>query len=296
VSFVAPVRIAPVVVPTIRPAVSPYGAAPPPAAEASNPSGDVTEIAARRTPMSMGGIRQAIAGAYRRSTGGNVAPKTLDILAAHVAHETARGDRMFNHNFGGIKGAGPSGLSARYQTTEVLGGQTKKLVDGFRAYRNAEEGASDYLKLLNDRFPGALREAKSGDVSGFAASLKQSGYFTADLDGYTRALQAHVHSSVGGGRSLGAHALVSQPAARHDLNGQRPEFFGQGLLGDAPHAVYARELALESQRIDGRAGGSLPTSVEVARVIGAMNTLSSRIGAPIDDHTLRPSSRTENNG
>ena len=28
----------------------------------------------------------------------------LDILTAHVAHETGNGDQMFGYNFGGIKG------------------------------------------------------------------------------------------------------------------------------------------------------------------------------------------------
>lgn len=292
-AYVSPVQIAPVVIPTIRPAGAPSGAERFRAAEPNRTNGEVTEVASRRTPMSLGGIRHSLAVAYRRSTGETIPNKTLDILAAHVAHETARGDRMFNFNFGGIKGAGPSGLSARYQTTEVFDGQTKKLVDGFRAYSSADEGAADYLKLLRERFPGALREAKAGDVSQFAASLKQSGYFTADLAAYTRALEGNLHAGVGGLRGLLASAPIHRPTAQLDSPGGSSMFLGPRSAPAGGSYLYGRELAAESLRLDGFTGGTLPTSLEVARVVGAMNSLTARIAQPIDGDPSRSPERPE---
>ncbi len=203
-SFIAPVQIAPVLPPVVRPLGDPFGPPPTSSADGLGSGTGASEVASRRTPMNMNGIRQALAGAYRQAHGSNIPGKMLDILSAHVAHETARGDRMFNYNFGGIKGTGPSGLTTKYQTTEVFDGETKKLVDGFRAYRSPEEGAGDYLKLLHDRFPAAFQDAKQGDVTAFAGSLKQAGYFTADLEGYARALRGNLHAGVGGVRSIGA--------------------------------------------------------------------------------------------
>jgi hypothetical protein len=216
------------------------------------PARGVQEIDAHRTPLGLGRIRAAIAGAHRRLTGKSIPRPMLDLLAAHVAHETARGERMFNFNFGGIKGAGPSGLTARYRTTEVLDGKAHNIVDGFRAYRSAEEGASDYLRLLKERFPGAWASAADGDAAAFADRLKQAGYFTADLTGYTQALQAHLRAPQPAGRTEGASYL------------------------------YGSELARESVRIDGVPDSTLPTSIEVARVVGAVGSMAARIGTPVE--------------
>lgn len=204
----------------------------------------------------MGEVRAALEAGYRKLTGRSMPAGMAEVLSAHVAHETARGDRMFNFNFGGIKGAGPSGLTARYLTTEVLDGKHKKLVDGFRAYRNATEGAEDYLKLLGDRYPAALAQAQTGDVTGFAAALKQQRYFTADLGDYTRALEAH----------------AGEAAA-----------LGRGGRAEGTSYLYGKELALEGLRLDGVQDASLPTALEVARVMDSMSSLASRIGAPLDD-------------
>jgi hypothetical protein len=256
VAIGSPITIAPVVSPSVAPRTAQprgadWAAARAGYARAASEAGHVREVAAQRTPMSMGRIQTALANAYRRDHGETMPPAMLRVLTAHVAHETGRGDKMFNFNFGGIKGAGPSGLSARYTTTEVLGGETKKIVDGFRAYRGVEEGARDYLQLLGQRFPQALKQAEGGDVAAFAGALKRSGYFTADLAGYTAALQAHVHSAARGGH-------------------------------EGSRYLYGTELAAEGRRIDGVADAELPTSIEVARVLGAMSSLAARIGTPIE--------------
>ncbi|MSP23588.1 MAG: hypothetical protein EXR75_00180 [Myxococcales bacterium] len=212
----------------------------------------------------MGDIRGALETAYRRQSGRAMPEGMAEVLSAHVAHETARGERMFNFNFGGIKGKSPSGTTARYLTTEVLDGKHKKLVDGFRAYPNATEGAEDYLALLGDRYPQALAQAQRGDVTGFAAALKQQRYFTADLADYTRALHAH----------------ASEAAA----TGTRGRAQGTSYL-------FGHELAREGLRLDGVQDAALPTSLEVARVMGVMSSLAARIGAPIADDGPTPTAR-----
>jgi flagellum-specific peptidoglycan hydrolase FlgJ len=114
-------------------------------------------------------------------------PATLAVLWAHWAHETARGRRMHAYNFAGIKGRGPSGASVVIWTRE--GVRPSPLVKRtFRAYSTPEEGARDYVELLANRYPRALRAARRGDVTGFAQALDTGGYFTGDSREYLRAL------------------------------------------------------------------------------------------------------------
>jgi flagellum-specific peptidoglycan hydrolase FlgJ len=93
---------------------------------------------------------------------------------------------MCNYNFGGIKGTGPSGLSASYKTKEGSGANEVTITDRFRAYQSPEEGASDYLALLDRRYPEAITAARNGDPAAFVHGLKQRGYFTGDETAYVR--------------------------------------------------------------------------------------------------------------
>ncbi len=271
--YVSPVYVAPVAPPRIAGMEGPP--APATAAEGEFSTDGALEVASRRTPMSQGAIRSALAGAYRSLHGQPMPKGMLDILSAHVAHETARGERMFNFNFGGIKGTGPSGLTARYRTTEVLDGESKKVVDGFRAYRSAAEGAMDYLKLLEGRYSGAVDEAARGDVAGFAAALKRSGYYTADVGDYTRAMQAHVHEQQAPRSTAASHpvAAIRAPSAL-------PREAGIGASLGGGQFLYGKELAAEALRFDGFGARQLPTSLEVARVVDAVSALGARVGAP----------------
>jgi hypothetical protein len=113
---------------------------------------------------------------------------TLSVLTAQWAHETGNGASMFNYNFAGIKGSGPSGLSVAQRTHEGFGANERAITDNFRAYRTAEEGAGDYVRLLRARFPEAAEAAKNGDPVGFVHALKARGYFTGDEAAYTRSV------------------------------------------------------------------------------------------------------------
>lgn len=156
------------------------------------------EVEPRRTEVSRGEIRAAIARAHAAVTGRAPGAATLDVLTAQASLETASGSRMYNFNFGGIKGQGPSGETARLRTHEVLGGKDVEIRDGFRAYRTIDDGATDYVRLMRDRFPGAMAQAERGDVDGFAHALKQSSYYTADEKAYASGLRSLIGAAGGG--------------------------------------------------------------------------------------------------
>jgi flagellum-specific peptidoglycan hydrolase FlgJ len=120
---------------------------------------------------------------------------------------------MMNFNFGGIKGAGPSGLTTACRTKEGSGETEHRIVDHFRAYRSADEGATDYLRLLQSRYPQALEAAKSGDSQAFVHRLKSAGYFTGSEEAYTRSVSSIANQAIERGfDSIGQAGHVDQLA------------------------------------------------------------------------------------
>lgn len=147
-------------------------------------------VAPTRTRLDASQARDALASAWRNVHGEEPDDDTVRILTAQWAHETGHGASMFNYNFGGIKGAGPSGLSVAQRTREGWGDTERTIIDKFRAYGTAEEGATDYVRLLAKRFPDAVESARAGDPAGFVRALKARGYFTGNEGEYTRSIVA----------------------------------------------------------------------------------------------------------
>jgi len=137
-----------------------------------------------RTQLSAGQAQEALRTAWEKVTGEVPSDKTLALITAQWAHETGNGASMYNYNFAGIKGAGPSGLSVAQHTREGYGASERRIVDNFRAYRSAEEGATDYVQLLSRRFPEAVAGAQQGDPNAFVRGLKSRGYFTGEENAY----------------------------------------------------------------------------------------------------------------
>jgi len=143
-----------------------------------------TLVKAQRTPLSGSEAAEAIESAWTDVMGEPPSRSTVAVLTAQWAHETGGGRSMLNYNFGGIKGTGPSGLSASYGTKEGWGASEVHVTDTFRAYRTPEEGAKDYVALLARRFPKAVEAAKAGDPDAFVRGLKERGYFTGNETAY----------------------------------------------------------------------------------------------------------------
>lgn len=154
---------------------------------ASSPA-SATEVPLQRTVLSPAQARSALADAWTQLHGSPPKEGTLDILLAQWAHETGGGASMYNYNFGGIKGAGPSGLTASARTREGYGASERVIRDHFRAYSSAQEGARDYLSLLSRRFPDAVTQAGAGDPAAFVDALHRGGYFTGSKEAYTASI------------------------------------------------------------------------------------------------------------
>lgn len=165
-------------------------------------------------------------------------------MTAQWAHETGHGASMFNYNFGGIKGAGPGGLSVAQRTREGWGETERTITDNFRAYRTAEEGATDYVRLLVRRFPEAVESARAGDPQKFVRGLKARGYFTGNEAAYTRSIVA-----------LSGMTLPESPGSappRLDLPGLagamlKPSPLDPGLERFTPQTLMVDALALADE-------------------------------------------------
>jgi hypothetical protein len=168
-------------------------------------------VAAVRTPITTEQASALIAGAYEKVTGEKPSSETVAVMTAQWAHETGRGASMFNYNFAGIKGTGPSGLTVAQRTREGWGATERTITDNFRAYRSAEEGALDYVNLLSTRFPQAFAAAKTGDPAATVRALKQERYFTGDEVAYTRSVTRIA-------REIAPDAASFQPAALPTLD------------------------------------------------------------------------------
>jgi hypothetical protein len=159
----------------------------------------------------------ALRAAWTKVTGEAPNEQTVAILTAQWAHETGNGASMYNYNFGGIKGMGPSGLAVSQHTKEGFGASERNITDRFRAYRTAEEGATDYVQLITQRFPEAARSAQNGDPAGFVAGLKQRGYFTGDPAAYTRSVASLTAQGLSQGfGAVGSH--LGELGAPPELN------------------------------------------------------------------------------
>lgn len=173
----------------------------------------------------------------------------LDTLTAQAALETGSGQKMYNFNFGGIKGASPLGETARYKTREVVDGKDIHIVDGFRSYRSLDDGARDFVSLLSRRYAGALSKADQGDTVGYAQSLKESGYFTAPASEYASGLTR----LVGG---LGGTTSPNGAAAK-------------------PEVTNVNAFALNLNH--------LPDTISITRFMDALDTRAADLASPVDD-------------
>lgn len=168
-----------------------------------------TSLPASRTVLSTDQAKEAIRAAFEQRFGEAPTEETLAILTAQWGHETGDGQSMFNFNFAGLKGSGPSGMSVVQRTREGHGSGERTIYDRFRAYGSAVEGASDYLSLLHRKYGKALEAAQNGDPSTFVSELKRGGYFTGSERDYTASVVRRTEALLGRAPSL---ELVPRPA------------------------------------------------------------------------------------
>lgn len=249
--------------------------------------GEPALVRAERTRLTGSQAAEALASAWEDRVGSPPSERTLSILVAHWAHETGRGESMLNYNFGGIKGTGPSGLSAAYRTREGFGEHEVRITDRFRAYTSAEEGARDYVDLLVRRYDEAVQRAANEDPEGFVRSLRAKGYFTGEEQAYVRSVMSLANQALARGfDAIGASP--AEPAAATELArngastatlGARPPPFaprGNSALLPPERATVA-SVGTTAEPSLARSWNALAFADEVSR---AALVIAARQGAP----------------
>ena len=219
------------------------------------------KVEPQRTPVTRAELRAAIGRALDRehTSAGKPPAELVDVLTAQASLETASGAKMYNFNFGGIKGHAPDGGTASLRTHEVLGGKDVVIRDGFRAYASLDDGARDFVNTMKTRFGGAVQAASRGDVAGFASALKRSGYYTASETDYAHGLAALMGAPAGGAASPAAagssprNAHTSFPTSDFGLTSAALARVGDALDADrwlgvhSPSASHSSRAATEDE-------------------------------------------------
>lgn len=171
-----------------------------------------------KTPHSMAEIAAALWYAHQDVIGGLCPIALLDILAAHVAFETADGKAINGENPGNVRGHGDAGSIAIKGADEIVNGHRvtgPEVESGFAAYSSLREGCRAYVRYLGvathppkpNRYAAAWEAANRGDLAGFVKGIRHpddggagvlckgcgrvhmGGYFTADEGLYLRGCQ-----------------------------------------------------------------------------------------------------------
>lgn len=154
---------------------------------------DTLLVKAEKTLITEVDIIQAVKKAYRALTGEDPTLDSLAILSAQIFFECGRGKACFNYNLGNIKRT-KGHKYTMYRCSEYI---NKVLTyfdpphpqTHFNSYDCLREAASEHLAFLNSsRYQAALQEAKNGNAMAYCIELKKSGYFTDNIEHYSKVL------------------------------------------------------------------------------------------------------------
>jgi hypothetical protein len=135
---------------------------------------------------------------FREFAGPPLTPEACALFCAQSALETGRWKAVHCFNIGNIKTgalAAYDGLVCQFRCSEIIHGEERWFDPpdpqcNFRAYDDLDSAVLAYLQFLSQRrrYAEAWRAALAGDPYTFIHALAVAGYFTANADGYTKAV------------------------------------------------------------------------------------------------------------
>lgn len=177
---------------------------------------------AQRTLLTFEQVADAIPIAFQRSEGAAPSLKTIAKLLAQSSLETGNYQHMWNFNFGNVKkrwSPDDGSLFTMFRCNEIIGGKVEwfdppHLQTHFRAFETAADGVADWQRLIlkGARYAPAKALLVDDHASGhdFAFKLGECGYYTADKNLYSNAVERLTQSNLA---KLEARAKASpQPA------------------------------------------------------------------------------------
>jgi len=148
------------------------------------------------TPVSMAQIKAALQFAWPTVIGGDAPDVAVQLLTAQIALETGNGQALMGYNVGNFKSVQGAPGAITFQTFEYDAHGNRITVPAgaagawFRSWPSLEEGVAAYLSAMRTRWSAAWSYVLDGDTQGFAKTLHDHGYFTADPQQYAAGMIA----------------------------------------------------------------------------------------------------------
>jgi len=146
--------------------------------------------------LDQGEAAVALREAWHNIYGEYPSDRALALLWAQSALETGRWKSIHCFNFGNIRkvhNPDDGHCFTMYEGNEIIKGKSiwfkpPEPLSHFRGYKSVIEGAEDYISLVSQRkrYKKAWAMVMAGDPIGYCRELKAAGYFTANLDHYTK--------------------------------------------------------------------------------------------------------------
>jgi len=205
---------------------------------------------ALKTVLTFEQVADAIPIAFQSSEGKAPSQKTLAKLIAQSSLETGHYQHMWNYNFGNVKKRWQpdDGFSfTMFRCNEIIGGKLlwfdpPHLQTHFRAFDSAAAGVLDWQRLILKvaRYAPAKALLLDDSASGhdFAFKLGECGYYTADKDIYSKAVDRLTESTLARLSARAAEPVVESNLPQAPLSEAERERI-QGLIGvTAMDAIY----------------------------------------------------------
>lgn len=219
------------------------------------------ELPAKKTPLTEKEAAIALNNAWKDIFGEYPKRATLGLLWAQCALETGRWRHMWGYNFGNVKANNRyNGYCQYYRCSELLkvNGRLKEVwfepkhhQTRFRAYRNAVDGAKDYVRfLLKNRYKESLHELIEGNVENYTRMLKKNGYFTASLNLYLKGmtrLNAEFHRREE--ELMGNAPRKEKGEDIHNIFSNKEKAEIKALVGDSSRYAIERYFSLTDRDI-----------------------------------------------
>ena len=199
---------------------------------------------APRTPLTAIEWCDAVSAAFCAHRSAAPSERTLSILWAQYALETARGERCYGFNLGNVmRFPGQPFDWCDLRTFEFVDGKRVDTVGSFRVYGDRFAGAHEYIWTLARLFPEGLHAAELGDARGFVEELKRRHYMTAPVDQYLPAIESLAREA----RPRSGYVCIAPPSAEElGLKSWEPvvsSFSSAATTLRAPEAEHTVRLA-----------------------------------------------------
>jgi hypothetical protein len=155
-----------------------------------------TRIEDRLTPLTADDAIEGMRGAVLKLKGKEGTPEQITALISQSGLETAHWKSIHCYNVGNAK-ASPNyeGFYCQFRCNEIINGKTEWFdpphpQTNFRAFFTAADGFADHIKLLAtvSRYANAWACAERGDPEAYSRACAAAGYYTANVESYTRAV------------------------------------------------------------------------------------------------------------